>query len=149
MVSAVHTRLECDVGAVLSYCVLKSHTASALHTRSLSHSASVEIHWPALCGAAGTLHVVWSLHERSDVCVLATVCHCVALHSVSAVQARSLVTVGAVLWNWLSWSHVTSAAHVRSEVSVGAAVWYSVLAEHALMAVHWRSLVVVAAMDCH
>ena len=98
VVSAEHARLECDVGAVLSYCVLKSHTASALHPRSLSHSPSEEIHWPALCGAVGTLHVVWSLHERSDVCVLATVCHCVALHAVSAVHARLLVTVGAVLW---------------------------------------------------
>jgi hypothetical protein len=44
VVSAEHARLECDVGAVLSYCVLKSHTVSALHTRLAVLVPSVEIH---------------------------------------------------------------------------------------------------------
>ena len=44
------------------------------------------------------LHVVCAWHARSEVLVLATVCHCELLQVVSAEHTRSEVVVGALCW---------------------------------------------------
>ena len=60
-----------------------------MHTRSLLFVPSVEMYCPAACGAAGKVHVAWSVQTRLDVGVLAVLSH------------------------WLSKSQVASAVHTR------------------------------------
>ena len=46
------------------------------------------------------MHVRCAVQVRSETRVSLVLIHCVSLHAVSAVQARSLLLVGSVVWKW-------------------------------------------------
>ena len=60
------------------------------------------------------VQIVWSLHDLSDVAVLAVASYCVMSHTVSSVQIRSLVAVSTVDIQCVAGLHTVRALHSRS-----------------------------------
>jgi hypothetical protein len=102
--SAAHTRLLVEVGAMGSYS-LAVHVVSAAHTRLL-----VEVGATASYSLAVAVHVVSAAHTRLLFEVGATGSYSLAVHVVSAAHTRLLVEVGAMAWNSFVKSHVVTTA---------------------------------------
>lgn len=82
------------------------------------------------------LQIVQFEQARSDVTVGAVVWYWRKEQSESDWQTRLLVSVGAAIWNCVDEQDGVTAEQTRSDVAVGAAVWYVEPATQAVHGVH-------------
>jgi len=106
---------------------------SAVQTRSVVLVAAV------LAYSRPSWHTVNGAHRRSTKAVAVDTSYSAAVHDVCVVQVRSLVVVGAMLWNSLS-VHARKATHMRSEVAEAATRSYSRPRTHVVSVLQVRSL---------